>query len=386
MHYKKEPLSVLHITNDFTGSKVYKSLFSELDKLGVKQTVYTAIRDPKKKGNNKIAFDCKGSKIIYSDILNKYIDRLIYPIKIIKIFKDLQSKVELNSIDYIHAHTWYSDGGVAYLLSKKYGIPFAITVRNTDMNLFYKKLIYLRPYGKHILDRSKAVILPSKSYENRLKEAKPYKKLRKIIQGKIKVIPNGVDNFWIENNNHEQKNSTKDNINVLFVGKLNRNKQIINLIKSIIILNKSSSHKVKLHIAGSNGNDEEKVIKLASKYPDYIELHGAIYDKDKLLSIYRMCDVFAMPSRYETFGLVYVEAMLQGLPILYTKGEGIDGLYNDKIGEKVSFHNSYTIQKKLIEIINNLDDYEIPIEELKKNHSWNEIAKKILDIYLMNKK
>ena len=64
MHYHNKPLSVLHITNDFTGSKVYKSLFAELDKLGVKQTIYTAIRDPEKIGNNEIAFNCKDSKVI----------------------------------------------------------------------------------------------------------------------------------------------------------------------------------------------------------------------------------------------------------------------------------------------------------------------------------
>ncbi len=41
-----------------------------------------------------------------------------------------------------------------------------------------------------------------------------------------------------------------------------------------------------------------------------------------------------MPSRAETFGLVYVEALLNGLPILYTKNEGIDEMY-DNVGEAV---------------------------------------------------
>lgn len=379
MHYHNKSLSVLHITNDFTGSKVYRSLFAELDKLGVKQTIYTAIRDPKKTGNNEIALNCKDSKIIYSYILNKYIDRLAYPIKILKIFKDLQSRVDLNSIDYIHAHTWYSDGGVAYLLSKKYNIPFIITIRNTDINIFHKRLLYLKPYGKLILDSAKSIILPSKSYENRLIKDRY---LRKIIKhNKLKVIPNGVDKFWLENSVKEQKKISKECINVLFVGTLNKNKQIVNLIKSIIKINNSSDYKVKLHIVGSGGNDEKKVFKLADKYSSYIKLYGPIYDKDKLLSMYYMCDIFAMPSRHETFGLVYIEALLQGLPILYTHNEGVDGLYSQNIGEKVKVHNKSEIEKKLLKVIAHLDGYSIPKHELKKNHDWHEIALKTVRLY-----
>ena len=36
-----------------------------------------------------------------------------------------------------------------------------------------------------------------------------------------------------------------------------------------------------------------------------------------------------MPSRYETFGLVYGEAMSQGLPIIYSKGQGVDGYFKE---------------------------------------------------------
>lgn len=385
-HYHENSLSVLHIANDYTGSKVYKNLVAELDRLEVRQIIYTPIRDASKVGSNHIDLSTNNSGIIYSPVLNKYLDRLAYPLKILKIYKDISNKVDLNSIDLIHAHTWYSDGGVAYLLSKIHKVPFIVTVRNTDMNLFHKKLIYLRPYGKLILDNSKAIILPSKSYKNRLKNFKSYRQLINKVPNKLKIIPNGVEKFWIENSTSNQESIPKKNINILFIGKLDKNKQIVNLIESIIMINESSNYKVKLHIVGSGGEDEKRVSKLAQKYSNFIKLHGAIYDKYKLLSIYRMCDIFAMSSRHETFGLVYIEAMLQGLPILYTEGEGIDGIYGESIGEKVTSHNRYTIKKQLLKIINNLGNYEIPIEHIKKNHSWDEIAKEILNIYLINKK
>lgn len=68
---------ILHISNDYTGSKVYKNLFSELDRQDLIQTIYTPIRSKSQVGLNAIEFQNINSKIIYSPILNKHIDRLV---------------------------------------------------------------------------------------------------------------------------------------------------------------------------------------------------------------------------------------------------------------------------------------------------------------------
>lgn len=381
MHYHNKPLSILHITNDFTGSKVYKSLFSELDKLGVKQTVYTAIRDPKKIGNNEIAFNCKDSRIIYSHILNKYIDRLAYPIKILKIFKDLQSRVDLDSIDYIHAHTWYSDGGVAYLLSKKYNIPFMIAIRSTDVDLFHKSMIYLHPFGKRILNRADNIVLITASYRKKLLQ---YKSIKKIIELKAELIPNGVDSFWIKN--HKEPSITKTpskGYNLLYIGTFIPRKNLIKLQKAVINLNKKYDFNIVLNIVGGGGGDESEVLKIVKKHPNSFKYHGKVNDKKRLLSIMRSCDAFTMTSIHETFGLVYIESLLQSLPLLFTEDEGIDGLYSENIGEKVHKPNEKNIENKLYELVINLDrgKYSIPIDKIQKNHDWALIAKKYLHIY-----
>ena len=150
---------VLHISNDYTGSKVYKNLVSELDKLCLQQFVYTPIRDENKNGENDIEFKTIGSKIIYSQILNYHLDRIFYRRKIKKILNDIESKIDFSEIDIIHAHTWYSDGGVAYLLHKKYNIPYIITIRNTDLNLFQKYLIHERGFEMNILKNAMNIVL-----------------------------------------------------------------------------------------------------------------------------------------------------------------------------------------------------------------------------------
>ena len=61
-----------------------------------------------------------------------------------------------------------------------------------------------------------------------------------------------------------------------------------------------------------------------------------------------------MPSFHETFGLVYIEAMSQGLPIIYTKGEGIDGYFKEAtVGYSVNPKDVKNIVKKIEMIIHN---------------------------------
>jgi glycosyltransferase involved in cell wall biosynthesis len=133
---------------------------------------------------------------------------------------------------------------------------------------------------------------------------------------------------------------------------------------------------------GGGGSDEEQILRQISNFPEMFVFHGKIYDKKRLKNIYQSADIFAMPSRNETFGLVYVEAMLQSLPILYTQNEGIDGFYAENIGEKVSRHADVEeIEHSLLRIMNNYSSYRIPLEKLIHNHNWKNIALDYQNVY-----
>ena len=72
-----------------------------------------------------------------------------------------------------------------------------------------------------------------------------------------------------------------------------------------------------LLIIGSGGSYAKKIKRLVGVYSEFVSYLPETNDKNKLLEHYRSCDIFIMPSKTETFGLVYVEAMSQGLPCLY---------------------------------------------------------------------
>lgn len=91
-------------------------------------------------------------------------------------------------------------------------------------------------------------------------------------------------------------------------------------------------------------------------------------------------DLFVMPSHSETFGLVYLEALSQGLPVLYTKGQGIDGVFTASVGEAVNSRSVSSIGDGIKKIIQKYDSYK-SIDDMS-GYSWFSIAKKYKQIYL----
>jgi Glycosyltransferase len=87
--------------------------------------------------------------------------------------------------------------------------------------------------------------------------------------------------------------------------------------------------RAEFHIIGA-GEEEEACRSLAKQLDveEKVFFHGWQNSKEKLKGFYDQADVFVMPSFRESFGTVYVEALSQGLPIIYTRGQGIDGYFD----------------------------------------------------------
>jgi len=372
---------ILHLANDFSGSQVYMNLFKEIDELGVSQIIYNAIRKGVEKGKNYIDLNSPNSKIIYSGILNYVADRLFFKKKIKKIFNDVIEKVDVSAVQYVHAHTWYSDGGVAYLLFKKYNLPYVITVRSTDVLVFHKYLLHNRELGKKIIQNASKIIFVTPAYQKKVFRLWPNDNVLLLSKQKTEILPNGIDKYWLDNAALpapiENKKTVK-NINILCISSFIKRKNITLLQDAVISLSTEVSIPIKLHIVGGGGDDrnERKIKDKINAHPDLFTFHGKIKDKCKLMLLYRNSDIFALPSRRETFGLVYIEALTQGLPVLYTNEDGIDGLFNEKIGEKIFKFTNEELKSKLKIMINHLDKYTPPINTIIEDLNWSSIANK----------
>lgn len=365
-------MKVLHICHDFPGSKVHRNLYQELENLGVTQFVYTYFDKDKYFGRNY--FKSGTVQIIYSKILSKY-DRLFYHYKIYKVYKDVKSKIELGDVDIIHAATLFSDGGVAYQIYKERHTPYIVSVRNTDVNLFLKMMPHTWQSCKTILKNAHAIVFVSEAMKEQFQSNRFITSFYKEIQNKIIVQPNGIDDFWIDN---VQKRMCV-NHNIVYVGVYDKNKNVIKLIKAIKNLSIEYPD-IKLTLVGGRGNLKEKIKRISVNHPKLIVFKGLITDRNELLKIYRQNSIFAMPSFHETFGLVYLEAMSQGLACLYTKGQGIDQMFSDKIGKAVNPHSLKDIINGLDEILKHRDEY--CTDEINFNSfRWCNIALSYRNLY-----
>lgn len=370
-------MKCLHICNDFYGSKVHSNLYEKLDDLGIKQIIYNPVKRNIDLTKNKIILKNEDSLIIPSKDLKKY-HRILFRSKISYLRKDILSKINGNEINIIHATTLFSDGALAYELSKKFDIPFITAVRSTDLNIFLKYRPDLNTKCLKILKRASKLIFISDTLKHQFLSNSFIKKHIKEIEHKCVVIYNGIDDFWL--NSIKKINDKKSDIaKIIYVGSLIPRKNVVNLSNAILELNRKQI-RCELTIVGSGGSDEDKIKKISKENPETIKFLGAIKDKNKLALEYTKNNFFAMPSISETFGLVYVEALSRGLPLLYSNNDGIDGVFKENIGEKCDSHSLTNITDKLEKLIKNQYKYEIEKVDFSI-FNWKNIADSYFNIY-----
>ena len=165
---------------------------------------------------------------------------------------------------------------------------------------------------------------------------------------------------------------SENKLRFLFIGKFDKNKNVLNLIKALNYLREKHDD-IELNLVGGSGSNHKKILKLITKN-SWITYHGKINDKQKMKNIFKQNDFFLMPSKFETFGLVYIEALSQGLPILYTENQGVDGLFNTSVGLSTNPYDSKNIVKSIEKLIFNSQKYKENLNNLDFNEfSWKSI-------------
>jgi glycosyltransferase involved in cell wall biosynthesis len=139
-------------------------------------------------------------------------------------------------------------------------------------------------------------------------------------QQKVHMIPHGVDTekFQPQSEKHSAVNS--DKITLLYVGRLGPRKGIDLLLES---LSEIDAENIELLIAGT-GRHKNKLEQKAEfmTIPHSINFLGYV-PEEELPELYSSADIFVLPSTYEGFGLVILEAMACGTPVIGTDVGGI---------------------------------------------------------------
>lgn len=381
-------MHILHISNSYGGTKVYENLYTQLDRLGVRQTVFVPLNAANRSrvGNQMIVFQTSGSKIIYSTVL-KPLHRILYMAKINAIVKDLKKVVDLESVDAIHASTLCLDGAVAYKLHQETGIPFMCAIRNTDVNDYYKVFKWRKGFFSKILKAASKIVFISPKYkENFLCRIIP-NAVSKEIKPRVSVIPNGVSNIFLENKSVEHKTFNGE-LNLIFVAAFYKGKGLLETLQAIELL-REKGYNITLNAIGkglpNRPHDEEyeEQVEALAKGKEWVKTQTFKSHKEIIAEMHK-ANAFVMVSKPETFGLVYVEALSQHLPIIYAQGQGFDGYYpGGYVGYPAEAGNIEDIADKIEQLIKNFAAIVEHVEalELEKDFDWSNIGKKYLSIY-----
>lgn len=362
--------TVLQICSYYLGTKLYQTLFASIEKLGVDQYVYVFTDK-----SNTVGDEC-APNVVISKCYSK-IDRLFFHLKHAKVLNDIRKRFEISTFDNIHAHSLFSNGYIAYKLNLEYNIPYVVAVRNTDVNLFFRKLRHLRGLGVNILRNAQSIIFISESYRKSTIADYIPEKYRKEIEAKSCVIPNGIDDFWLKNIRAERPAPKGKNIDIIYAGSIDSNKNFKTTAKACELLIRQG-YNVNYKIIG-------KVADV--KYYDFIKERSFIQympscQKEELINHFNSSDIYVMPSKYETFGLTYAEAMSQGLPVIYTRGQGFDGQFEQgEVGYSVQYNSPDEIAEKIKRILSEYDSISKRCVNRVTKYNWDIIGQEYLRLY-----
>lgn len=309
------------------------------------------------------------------------------------------------SADVVHCHTWYTHfGGV--LAKLLYGTPLVITVHSLEPLRPWKREQIGRGYElsswveKTALEMADAVIAVSTSTRDDIT------RLFNIAGAKMHVIANGIDTDEYRQVNRPEV-LTRFGIDyggpyVLFVGRMTRQKGLLYLLKAIdridpqiqVVLCAGESDTPALQVELEGMVDE-----LKRRRPGIVWIPEMV-ERSTAIALYSHAAVFCCPSIYEPFGIINLEAMACGTPVVGSAVGGIpevvvDGETGYLVDVKLSDappHDPSDPDSFVAGLAHAIDRLALDPELARKmgaagrqrvveHFSWRSIAKQTFDLY-----
>ena len=284
-----------------------------------------------------------------------------------KLYKEVVKKE--GKVDVIHAQSSLWGGISAAYVAKKYNIPLVITEHSS-----VKRGQYVREsYYKRIVNSYKsadAIIAVGNGLKKEIEELTNRKD--------IKVIGNLVDLSLFNIRNIKRENDEFIFFSVAF---LEGEKGLDTLIKAFSM--RFNNEKVRL-VIGGDGSQRQWLESIAKSegIENQVTFTGAL-SREEVAEWMNKCDAFVLPSRYETFGVVYIEALASGKPVIGTFNGGAEDIVTKDVGILVNIDNIKELSDAMDYIRKNNKEYQY--DKLRKycteKFSANVIIKKIINVY-----
>ncbi len=312
---------------------------------------------------------------------------LDYDIPMPNFDKQFKRELKLQNLDLVYCHSPVYMASQAIKYAKKHKIPVLAHLHSQ-----YKRDIYRATHSKLLtnivlkiflknFNKCDCAIAVNEFTANLFKNEYHLKVPIKIIYNATDMLPveDKKSAFNLINERYSLKPEEKV---LLYVGRINKLKNIDLILESLQILIQKMSN-VKLLLVG-NGNDEDYFRKKIQdlKIENNVIFAGKITDRKLLQCIYSRADLFLFPSHYDTDGLVKIEAASQGTPTVFVENTGASSSIKDNLTGFIAKNDKFSYSNKIFEVLQNKDLYDKASKNIQTMlyRTWQDSASEIYDI------
>lgn len=294
--------------------------------------------------------------------------------------------------DLIHAHSYgYFQVNVSGLNKRLRDTPFVLTPHfHPPWSMWggdkRKKLrkVYDKIFAPTVLNAVDRIIGVSHH------EMELLSQIIKFDTEKIRYIPNGIDFSRFEPipkaDKFMKKFKPKGQI-ILYVGRLASNKGLEVLVKAAPEVLRENIDTTFVFVGEDEGM--KNILKQQAKklgIADKLLFTGHIKDEELFLSSFAACDVFVLPSEYEAFGIVLLEAMACKKPVIGTRVGGVpEAIGSEGAGIIVEYNDSDALSEAINQLLNDSKKRkkmgEIGRKRVKENFTWASVVDQIEQVY-----
>ena len=303
----------------------------------------------------------------------------------------LAAGVELgdrHSFDLVHGHDWLVANACDHL-AKRFDTPLVTTIHATEHGRHQGWVdkhpqSYIHGVERWITNRSDRVIACSTFMREQIVD------VFGVPEGAIEVIPNGIDPEDLQRHDDEHLRRLRaefaepEQSLVLLVGRLVYEKGFQVALEALPEIIERQPH-TRFIVAGS-GTHEEELRRQAGGLGlmEHGTFVGWIGD-DVLHSLYRIADVCVVPSIYEPFGLVALEAMASSCPCIVADTGGLrEVVPHDEVGLRFRARDPESLAEMTVRV---LDDAKLcrrltaeAFEHLRR-FDWGDVAERTASVY-----
>lgn len=283
-------------------------------------------------------------------------------------------------ISVTHAHYVFPSGIFSLMLKKLFNIPYIVTAHGGDIERMAKKSERIRNWTELVLQESEHVIAVGPVLAEQIEQD------FNIPKEKILICSMGVNREVFKPGDQlamrRELGLDEDAFTFLFVGNVIKQKGIEELLLAFEQVQLQAKRKVKLVIIGSR-RDTGFIDRIQPFVGDGVKFVDP-QQQIELVKWFQASDVFVLPSHLEGFGLVALEAIATGTPVIASKVGGLVSLLGDGAGHLVEPQHVPTLANEMLAALHTPKASYYNEEAAAKilhEHDEQEITKRVLALY-----